>query len=198
MAPPFVGPVMRRRALGLFAPLAVLAIICLFAVFGAAQHVYRSSANDPQYQMAEDAAHRLDVGFKPADVATGQKVDIGGSLAPFVAIYDAQGNALAATLILDNQTPTPPQGVLDTAQSKGVDVITWEPRAGVRMAIVAVRWRGGTVVAGRSLALVEQRTSDLFALLVIGGVATLVVLFVVCLVAVNLMATEDETAVADP
>ena len=37
------------------------------------------------------------------------------------------------------------------------NVVTWQPREGVRVATVTARWGGGTVMAGRSLREVERR-----------------------------------------
>ena len=192
MAPLF-SPEVRRRTLGLFIPSAVAVTICLIAVFAGAQHVYRSDANDPQYQMAEDAAHRLDAGAEPADVIpAGPRVDLGASLAPFIAVYDSQGTPQASNSVLDGVNgPTPPQSVLDQAVSRNPDVITWQPRDGVRMAIVAFPWKGGTVVAGRSLTLIEQRTSDLLTLLILGGVAALAIVLAASFAGARLLVTAE-------
>ncbi len=52
--------------------------------------------------------------------------------------------------------------------------MTWQPRAGVRIATVTVPWTGGTVMAGRSLRLVEERESHLELLVAAGWLVILV------------------------
>ena len=139
---------------------AVLTVACLL-VFVGLQQVLRQGANDPQIQLAEDTARALDGGAVPATLVAGSKVDIGTSLAPFIAVYDQSGAVLATDGTLDGSPPRPPIGVLEAARSAGIDKVTWQPRAGVRIAAVVVPWGGGTVLAGRSLRIVEERVSQL-------------------------------------
>jgi hypothetical protein len=67
--------------------------------------------------------------------------------------------------------------VLGSAVATGVDVISWQPRGGVRAAIVVVPYEGstarGTVLVGRSLRAVEVRETNT---LLIAGFAWLVAL----------------------
>lgn len=108
----------------LLEPLAwfAFAAIAVTGVGGAAyvlvQQVYRTDLDDPQIQIVEDAATRLNAGAVPADiVAHGTPlVDIRNSLAPWVAVYDAIGHALEASGQLDNASPKLPPGVFDTTQ----------------------------------------------------------------------------------
>ena len=165
---------MLRRALALFLPVAVLACLAAGLVYAAVQHVQRTDANDPQVEMAEDAAVALDAGAAPSSMVGTQRIDIARSLAPFLAVYDTVGTVLATDGVLDGRAPVPPSGVLETARGSGRDVITWQPRSGVRIAIAVIPWRGGTVLAGRSLRLVEQRESDSLLL----ALAALVVMLV--------------------
>jgi hypothetical protein len=55
--------------------------------------------------------------------------------------------------------------VLDAVRPGSPNAVTWQPREAVRIATVTVTWKGGTVLAGRSLRLVEQRetTAELIA-----------------------------------
>ena len=58
----------------------------------------------------------------------------------------------------------------------GQDRITWQPRTGVRQAIVAVYFHGrktGYVVAGRSLREVEKRVDDLGLIVAAAWLVTL-------------------------
>lgn len=155
-----------KRALAFFLPVAVLATLACGLVYLEVQQDQRSGANDPQYQLAQDAAARLDAGAGPSGVVdTGVAVDPSTSLAPFVIIFDAGHSVLAANATLDGGVPVPPAGVLDAARNGSPNAITWQPRAGVRIATVTVAWLGGFVLAGRSLARVEEqeRNAELLA-----------------------------------
>ena len=125
------------------------------------QQALRSGANDPQLQLAEDAGARLDAGATPASVVdTGSAVDLARSLAPFVIVFDAQGRILASDASLDGGQPAPPKGVLEAARPGSPNAVTWQPRDGLRFATVTVAWKGGTVLAGRSLRAVEEREAN--------------------------------------
>lgn len=122
-----------RRAVALFLPLAVLATLGCGLLYALVQQELRWGANDPQVQLAEDAARALDAGAVPAAVAGSSKVDVGISLAPFLVVYDTSGTVLAAGGRLDGADPVPPIGVLDQARTGSPNMVTWQPRAGVRL-----------------------------------------------------------------
>jgi hypothetical protein len=168
---------MLSRAVALWLPAAVTATVLAGTGYGLAQHVLRSGANDPQIQVAHDAAGRLASGAAPSDVAAGPLVDLASSPDVTVGVFDAQGEALASTARLDNGVPRPPLGALSTARSNGQDVVTWQPRPGVRQAAVIVPFAGargdGFVVAARSLRPVEQREDDALAIAVLGWLLAL-------------------------
>jgi hypothetical protein len=167
------------RALSVWVPVVVAATVVIVLVFTAAQQNLRMGANDPQVQMAEDAAARLDTGASPNAVIPTQPVDIGRSLAPFLIVFGHDGQPLASSATLDGHTPTPPGGVFGSVPSTGRHEITWAPRPDVREAAVIVAYRNGFVLAGRSLRLVEQREDALgqltlllfFVMLVFTGIA---------------------------
>jgi hypothetical protein len=153
-----VGGDLSRRAVAIFLPLAVLATLTCGLVYVEVQQALRSGANDPQYQMAEDTASRLDAGAKAADlVDTAERVDAATSLAPFTIIFDSAGRVLASDVVLDGGQPVPPSGVLSAAKPGSPNAVTWQPREGVRIASVTVAWSGGTVLVGRSLQRVEEQ-----------------------------------------
>src|ERR1019366_3830449 len=110
----------------------------------------------------------LDAGAAPATLIGHGSVDLATSLAPFVAIEAASGQTLATDGTLNGQPPAPPPGVLTAARASGLDMVTWQPQDGVRIALVVVPWSGGTVMAGRSLRLVEQREDDLLGVTAAG------------------------------
>jgi hypothetical protein len=154
------------RAAAVFLPVAVLLTVVCGLVYVEVQQELRAGADDPQYQLAQDAAARLDAGAAPASVVDGSRsVDLASSLAPFVIVFDSNHSVLAANATLDGGVPVPPVGVLDAARRGTPNAVTWQPRAGVRIATVTVAWRGGFVLAGRSLARVEEqeRNAELLA-----------------------------------
>ena len=67
--------------------------------------------------------------------------------------------------------------------------MTWQPRPGVRVATVSVPWSGGTVTAGRSLRLVEEREDTLLQLVAVGWLVTVAALAVVSAVVARLWRT---------
>lgn len=151
-------PILLRRAVAVFLPLAVLATLTCGLVYAEVQQDQRSGANDPQFQVAEDAVAALNAGAKPeAVVDSSRTIDPSSSLATFVIVFDANHSVLATNAALDGGQPAPPAGVLDAAVPGSPNAVTWQPSSGVRIATVVVAWKGGTVLAGRSLSRVEQR-----------------------------------------
>jgi hypothetical protein len=161
-----------------FLPLAVVATGLAGLVYLVAQQDGRWLANEPQVQLAEDAAARLDAGGTPGEQVGPAPVDIARSLAPFVVVYGTAGTILATDGTLDGQPPAVPAGVLASARATGRDAVTWESRPGIRIATVTVPWNGGTVLAGRSLRLVEEHADSLEVIVGSGWLATLVALAV--------------------
>lgn len=163
-----------------FIPAVVTTLLCIF-INAAVQHDFRSSANDPQVQLAEDGARSLAYGKSVAAFdRDADAVDIARSLAPWVAVYDAAGDPLSSTGRLDAAAPALPAGVFAYTRMHGEDRVTWQPRTGVRSAIV-VTWAAGPrprfVVAGRSLREVESRVDELNGVTLAAWCGSLVVVF---------------------
>jgi hypothetical protein len=194
------GP-LPRRALLLFAPTAVAVTMLSGVIYAVVQQDYRQSANDPQLQLAEDAAARLSAGDSPQDVVGNEpSVDIAVSLVPYTIVFDSGGKPLVSSAVLDGSTPVPPIGVLEAATANGRNTITWQPRDGVRSAIAAIPWssdgQSGTVVVGRSLREVERREDRLLLMVGAGWIATLVGVLVAALAVARLW-SRDEPFAAD-
>lgn len=170
-----------RRILGAsvlsWLPLAALTILMSGLVYAAVQQNYRSSANDPQIQMAQDARNALESGASAQSLVPASRVDIAQSLAPYLAIYDANGQEIAASATLHGQPLTAPAGVFASARTMPMDKITWMPEPGVRSAIVVMHYSGGYVLAGRSLTEVEERETNLELIVAVACVVTLAVTF---------------------
>lgn len=151
-------------------PLAFAATMLCGLVYGAVQQSYRQSANDPQIQMAEDAAAAI------AGSATGT-VDIARSLSPYLVFYSDAGVPSGGNGLLNGRFPSLPQGIFDYVRAVGETRVTWQPEPGVRQAIVVVRIGGsqpGFVMAGRSLREVEVRENELELIVFAAWIVTLV------------------------
>ncbi len=163
-------------ALLVWLPLALALGVAALLVYGAVQQDLRQSANDPQIELAENAAAALAAGAAPESVLPGDRVDLASNVAPFLIVYDRSGALRASSATLDDAIPTLPPGVLRGAQSE--DRLTWQPAPGVRVAAVIVPYGGpqpGFVLAGRSLRLIEQREDALLRNVAAGLAAGLIV-----------------------
>ena len=140
-----------------FLPYAVIITAFCALAYATVQQSYRQNANDPQIQMAEDAANALADGQSAGTLVPAVKVDVANSLGPFMIVYDASGNEVASSVQLDGSTPVLPDGVLDSTKQMGENRVTWQPRNGVRIAAVIVAYKDGYVLAGRNLREVEIR-----------------------------------------
>lgn len=152
--------------------LAVATVLAAF-IYAVGQQVLRQGADDPQIQLAEDAAARLAAGQPAQSLLPAATIDPSASLAPFVIVYDRAGRVLASSATLHGQTPVLPAGVLGHAGAGRDARVTWQPEAGVRIAAVVARASdsAGYVLAGRSLREVERRENQVRLLAVAGWLA---------------------------
>ncbi len=143
--------------------------MCILA-FGIVHQTYRFGLNDPQIQMAEDAAFALEGGEKLSLVvaSTTRKVDVAASLSPYIVVYDKDMVPLAWTGELDGKPPMPPESVFADAKNAsgdraGENRVSWQPRDDVRSALVVVHVlkSDGYVIAGRNMREVEGRIWDM-------------------------------------
>jgi len=154
-----LGPVIK-----IWFPLTVLSTLFCGLVYATVQQNYRQSANDPQIQIAQDTIATINSGFSPKDAVFRNRIDISKSLAPFIIIYDESGKPITSGAVLDGKTPIPPKGAFDFAKKFGENRFTWEPKNGVRNAVVLAYYKGkesGFVLAGRSMREVEIRETRL-------------------------------------
>jgi hypothetical protein len=102
-----------------------------------------------------------------------------------VIVYDRAHRVLASGATVAGEPPVMPSGVLDAAVAGGENDVSWQPRAGVREAVVALPWMdsrsSGVVVAGASLQPTETRSHTLLGGAVIGW------LIMVCAVTVVIL-----------
>jgi hypothetical protein len=162
--------------------LATVATALSLIVYVVAQQIGRHAANDPQIQMARDAALLLEGGQTPESVLPVAHVDMSRSLAPFVIVLDDTGKVLARSATLRGAPRAVPQGVLTNVRDHGEERVTWQPEPGVRIASVIERYGGspgGFVIAGRSLQETEERVVQFQRLILLGWALTLAGLAVV-------------------
>lgn len=163
-----------------FAYAVAITLLC-FLIYIIAQQNFRQMANDPQYQIAEDAAIALNKGVAPKTLTGAlSPVDISQSLSPFLAIYTADGRIAASNGILNGAPPKIPQGALDNALKNGNGAVTWQPQLGLRQATVMVRTANkAIVVSGRFLRKTEERISLLGQQVIFGWAMSMLAMLVV-------------------
>lgn len=165
-----------RRILLRWLPFAGATVMVSGLVYLTSQQMWRQMANDPQIQVARDAAMRLAAGQPPDAVVPAAQIDFSQSAALFVEVLNDAGAILKSSGTLRGQLRTTPSGVFDHARVSGEERVTWQPERGVRIASVVVRIPGapgGFVLAGRSLQETGERV-DRFQNLI--GLACLAIL----------------------
>lgn len=159
-------------------PLAVVIVALCGLVYLTAQQLLRQGANDPQIQLSEDFAASLTSSKTPSGDFPARQVEISTSLSPFVMIFDDSGKVLVSNALLDGIPPQYPAGVFEYVRQHGQDRVTWQPREGVRHATVVTRFAGpagaGFVVAGRSLRVVEERSTYFLQICALACFVTLI------------------------
>ncbi len=153
----------------------------MLTIYATVQQVHRSAANDPQLQLARDLSEFLQQG-KPIDkLLPAYTIDLAKSPGVFVAMYDAKGNPLSSTGLIDGKLPRLPQGFFDFAKANKEHSITWQPRQDIRQALVIESVASPAiayVAVGRSLQEVEVRESNLVTMVFIAWVACMMVLVI--------------------
>ncbi len=148
-------------------------VITIFAalIYASVQQTYRSSANDPQLQIANDITNNLKKDRSIESLLPKDTIEISESLSPFVTLYNSNGSPIYSSGLLYGKMPEIPQGVFDFAKKNAENVLTWQPASGVRMAMVVELVHSKNiafVAAGRSLQEVEKRESKLVKMVFIG------------------------------
>ena len=143
---------------------AVITLMC-GTIYITVQQNFRQNANDPQIQIAENAAYAIAMGADPHYLPDSQVIDMAESISPFIIIYDHDLHPIASDATLHGTIPTPPAGVFAYAKSHGENRLTWQPERSVRNATVVVPYtfndQSGFVLAGRSLRETERRVEAL-------------------------------------
>ena len=151
----------RARALRLFPWICTGLIVGLIygSMYTVMQQDLRLGANDPQIQLAQDAAAQLTQGKSKAAVLPTMRVDLDKSLAPAVIIYGSTGRPLAGNGYIGGSLPDFPRGALQSNDATAYHAVTWQPNKNLRLAVVIVKAGDNYVLSARSLAEVERRAS---------------------------------------
>jgi hypothetical protein len=161
---------------------AMITLLCGI-IYIVGQQGFRASADDPQYQMAEDAVIAINKGADPKSlISTTTTLEIAKTLSPYLIIYDRSGNVSAGSAVLNGKPLKVPQGVLDYIQKHGADHATWQPQPGIRQAMVGLSTnasKGYVVIAGRSLRKIEERIERLGERVAFGWAMSLLAMLVV-------------------
>lgn len=158
----------------------------MLLVYASVQQGYRSTANDPQIQIARDLSIALENGKSINIFSDTDAIDLTKSLAIFTEIFDAAGKPVQSTGFINGQLPQPPNGVFDFTNANEEDIITWQPQPDIRLAMVFEKISGkGFIAAGRSLKETEFRTGNLVKMIFIAWIACMFVLAVHLLIRLN-------------
>jgi hypothetical protein len=159
------------NALKIWIPIAIATTLLCGLVYLAVQQDMRIGANDPQIQIAEDVARQISMGENPLDFIPPIKVDVSQSLANYIVIFDNKGKIIGSSAQLNGKDPVIPQGVLAQTEKLGENRFTWQPKTGIRSAVVVDYYKGlnsGYVLVGRSLREVENRIDNLGLIMLLG------------------------------
>jgi hypothetical protein len=165
-----------KKILRKWIPLAVVITAMCGLVYLTAQQLLRMGANEPQIQMAEDAAGLLAKGATVESVLPANEVELSESIAPFLIVFNEAGVPVASSAVLHGQEVTIPAGIFDYVRENGEDRVTWQPEAGVRIASVVVGINGGAkgfVLAGCSLREAEARVDQMGQIAGLAWIVTL-------------------------
>ncbi len=151
-------------------------MLCMYATV---QQTYRSSANDPQLEMARNISNSLN---KSIDYLIVDFINLTQSLSVFTELFDKNGKTLKSNGFINVHLPQLPQGIFQFVKKNNEDVVTWQPESNVRLAMVIEKVNSpivGFVAVGRSLKEVETRESNLVKMVAIVWIACMVVLLVI-------------------
>lgn len=157
------------KILSTLSTIAVLTVILLL-IYAAVQQTYRTSANDPQIQIARDIAMFLKEQKPIEHIFPVDSIDISKSPGVFAVLYDSNSKPVKSSGFINGMIPQLPAGVFDFVKSHKEDMVTWQPQPGIRMAMVVVAVQSPNVsfvAVGRSLNEVEVREGNLLTMVII-------------------------------
>jgi ABC-type amino acid transport system permease subunit len=160
---------MKRYAL-LTTAAAVVSIL-FGTMYGMVQQSIRLSAYD-QPRQAIDAY----VANRNASESNFTRINLAADSNVFVIAYDSNGRATGGDGYLNGKLGVVPFGVLQHARAGHENTITWQPQAGVRLAVVVAKDGTNYILAGQSLKSYEDRIGQVGQVAFFGWLLTLLVL----------------------
>lgn len=158
---------------------AILVTGILLLVYTSVQQQYRTGANDPQIQIARDAAVKLRQGKPINQILQPDTVDMEQSLSSCIQLYSPAAKLVASTGFIGTVPPAAPAGVFEKARQDGEYMVTWQPTAMARMAAV-VLYTGGVngnyILVARQLEEVEKREAALVKMVFMCWLACMLVI----------------------
>jgi hypothetical protein len=153
---------------GYVAAFAVFFSAILLVVSVGHQQVLRRGADRGPEMRADDARRGSEPALGPGGGMEISSEDWLNGTSAFAVVYDAEGRAIAGDATLNGRLPQPPPGVFAVIRERGVHKVTWQPRPGIRVALVGETLpQGGFVLAGQSLEGSETKTSRFDRFLVV-------------------------------
>jgi len=164
-------------------PISLLFSLTCFLIYIIAQQVYRLSANDPQYQLAQELGNGLERGIEPQNLTKNlPNVDLENTISPFHIIINKEGKILCTNATLSGLYPVLPSGMIQHAWEVKEEAITWQPKPGIREAavlLVAGKDKNYLVIAGKSLKRVAERIDVLGKQVLLGWMVSLFLYYLV-------------------
>jgi hypothetical protein len=161
----------------------ITTILCLL-IYASVQQGYRTSANDPQIQLAAEIKNRLEQSRFIENIFPDDTIDLAKSPGVFAVLYDDDAHVIRSSASLNNENPVLPKGVFEAVKINGEDIVTWQPQKNVRMAIVVMKVNSAQanyVAVGRSLRETEVREGDLLFMVFVG--------WIICMSIISINAT---------
>jgi hypothetical protein len=158
-----------RQAIKTWLPLALVLTLAVAGAYAVGHYTFRQSANDPQIQLAEDWAGKIEAGTDITRLNLGTVIDPTKSLAPFGIIYNHDGSIANSSAVAPS-TMMQPDGVLSAVESatNNETRFTWQLASGARFATIIkkahIADKTYYVLAARNLREVETRGDDLLLL----------------------------------
>ena len=159
----------------------MLITVIIGLIYICVQQSYRTAANDPQIQVSEDIASKLNEGKLIGNIIPQDTIDIAHSLSLFVAVFNAEAKTISSNGYLKGHMVQPPPGVFSYLNTHDDNEVTWQPVKGVRMALVIKKTNASPlafVAAGRSLKQTELREYSLRITIIISWVICFILLLI--------------------
>jgi hypothetical protein len=143
----------------------------LLTVSVAYQQALRRGADRQPLSLVDSMNDRVTQGADPVRLAGTPSREIASaawlnSSNFFAVVYNDAGHPIAGNATLHGVLPQPPTGIFRYARAHGLNKVSWQPGAGIRVAtVIKPLPTGGFVLAGQSLIVSETQESRLNRLL---------------------------------